>query len=232
MVERFSGFNPKLFKFLKELAKNNNRDWFNENKPRFVRDVQQPVCGFIEAIAPKLHKISKYYVADPRPHGGSMFRIYRDARFSKDKRPYKENVGCHFRHEQGKDAHAPGFYLHLDPKEVFIAAGIWMPPNAILNKIRDKMAENPKVWQRVLSNTTLNDYYAGLSNGDSLKRVPRNYDPKHELALDLKRKSYILVKQIKPSSIYRDQFLQEVEMGFKAAKPLMKFLSDALEVKF
>lgn len=232
MSDKFEGFSPKLFTFLKELAKNNSRDWFTQNKQRFKQDVQHPVCEFIQAMGPRLHRISKYYVADPRPHGGSMFRIYRDTRFSKDKRPYKENVGCHFRHEVGKDAHAPGFYLHLDPKEVFVAAGIWMPPNPVLHKIRENIVEQSTAWTRVLSNKRLKDYYATLSQGEGLKRVPRGFDPQHKFAEDLKRKSYILVKQLKPKSVFEPDFIKEVELGFKAAQPLMKFLSSALDIKF
>src|SRR5262245_16529190 len=112
-------FKPALFKFLKDLAKNNNRPWFEENKARFERDVRDPLLSFIGDFASPLAKISKHYLADPRPSGGSMFRIYRDTRFAKDKSPYKTHVAAHFRHSAGKDVHAPGFYVHLEPGQVF-----------------------------------------------------------------------------------------------------------------
>ncbi|MEM6532458.1 MAG: TIGR02453 family protein, partial [Myxococcota bacterium] len=105
-------FSPALFKFLRDLEKNNNREWFQTHKPRFEEHVKAPLLRFIEDIEAPLMKVSKHIVADPSPSGGSMFRIYRDVRFSKDKRPYKTHAAAQFRHATGKDAHAPGYYMH------------------------------------------------------------------------------------------------------------------------
>ena len=110
---------PALFDFLRELGANNERPWFEENKARYRAEVRDPMLDFIQAFAEPLAEISPHFRADPRANGGSLFRIYRDTRFSKDKTPYKTNVGAHFRHEAGKDAHAPGFYLHLEPGMCF-----------------------------------------------------------------------------------------------------------------
>src|SRR5919197_1365911 len=110
-------FTPELFQFLRQLKRNNDRDWFAKNKQRYIDDVQQPVLDFVSDVGAGLRKLSKNLVADPRPSGGSMFRIYRDTRFSKDKSPYKTAVGIHFRHERAQDAHAPGYYLHIGPEE-------------------------------------------------------------------------------------------------------------------
>ena len=121
-------FTPALFAFLAELAANNNREWFRANKSRYDGDVKEPALAFISDFAPHLARISTRFRADPRANGGSLFRIYRDTRFSKDKRPYKTHTGIHFRHEAAKDAHAPGFYLHLQPGERLCrASGIWRP---------------------------------------------------------------------------------------------------------
>ena len=109
----FNGFKPSFFKFFKDLANNNNRPWFNENKSRYEDQVCAPLLAFIEGMAPRLKRVSKHYRAIPKKTGGSMFRIYRDVRFSKDGRPYKEHGACQFRHELGKDAHAPGFFQFL-----------------------------------------------------------------------------------------------------------------------
>jgi uncharacterized protein (TIGR02453 family) len=103
-----ASFSPELFSFLAELRANNNRDWFAANKDRYEEDLLEPALAFIAAFAPRLEKISPHFRAEARPSGGSLFRIYRDTRFSKDKSPYKTNVGIHFRHEQAKDAYAPG----------------------------------------------------------------------------------------------------------------------------
>ena len=115
----------KTFRFLSDLAKNNNREWFEENKDRFEGDLREPLLGFIEDFSEHLEKLSPHFEANARKVGGSLFRIFRDVRFSKDKSPYKTNAGVHFRHERAKDVHAPGYYLHLDPKESFIGIGIW-----------------------------------------------------------------------------------------------------------
>src|SRR5262249_43032298 len=119
-------FSPATFKFLRELEANNRREWFNANKERYLRDARDPMLEFIAAFAPRLRKISARFVADPSPSGGSMFRIYRDTRFSKDKSPYKTHVAAHFQHaSSGEEMMAPGFYVSLAPGECFMGAGLW-----------------------------------------------------------------------------------------------------------
>ena len=123
-----ASFGPGLFSFLADLRTNNNRDWFAANKDRYEEQLLEPALAFIDAFAPRLEKISPHFRADARPSGGSLFRIYRDTRFSKDKSPYKTNVGIHFRHERAKNAHAPGYYLHIGPVRSSPAAGFGTPP--------------------------------------------------------------------------------------------------------
>ncbi|MGI9427261.1 MAG: DUF2461 domain-containing protein, partial [Bythopirellula sp.] len=125
--QKFPGFPLGLLHFLNDLTKHNKRDWFQANKSRYEQELLAPALAFIEAMKEPLGKISPYFQAIPKKQGGSLMRIYRDVRFSKDKRPYKTNVGIHFRHEAGCDVHAPGFYFHIEPDEVFIGAGIWHP---------------------------------------------------------------------------------------------------------
>ena len=128
---------PELTKFLRQLAKNNNREWFQKNKERYEGEVRDPLLRFVEAFGPRLQKISPHFVADPKKMGGSLFRIYRDTRFSRDKSPYKTFCGVQFRHERAKDVHAPGFYLHIQPDEVFVGVGLWHPEGDTLRLIRD-----------------------------------------------------------------------------------------------
>ncbi len=116
---------PELITFLKQLKKNNNREWFQKNKDSYEHDVRGPLLKFIEVFGPRLKKISPHFVADPRKTGGSLFRIYRDTRFSRDKRPYKTHAGVQFRHERASEVHAPGFYLHIEPEQAFVGVGIW-----------------------------------------------------------------------------------------------------------
>lgn len=141
-------FSPRLFKFLKDLEKHNDRSWFQANKERYEADVKAPMLSFIGDFAGPLRKVSPHLVADPRPNGGSMFRIYRDTRFARDKRPYKTAASAQFRHDAGKDVHAPGVYLHLEPGSVFVGVGIYRPEPAIANRVRDAIVADPKGWRR------------------------------------------------------------------------------------
>jgi len=230
-MDSFAGFPRELFTFLDQLAKNNNREWFNDNKQRYRDHVVEPVCDFIEAMEPRLHSVSERFVADPRPHGGSMFRIYRDTRFSKDKRPYKENVGCHFRHEAGKDAHAPGFYVHLGRDEIFYGGGVWLPPNPYLGQIRDAIVEQPERWQAASTDRGIVERFGGI-DGDSLKRPPRGYDAGHPHIEDLKRKSFYAMQQATRKQAMSPGFIDEVADAFRTLSPLMAFLTNAVRLPF
>src|SRR5215471_15655464 len=149
-----ASFGPELFSFLADLRANNNRDWFAANKQRYEEQLLEPALAFINAFGPRLEKISPHFRADARPSGGSLFRIYRDTRFSKDKSPYKTNVGIHFRHERAKDAHAPGYYLHIGPGEVFVGGGIWRPDTETATAIREAIVADPEHWKRATHNNT------------------------------------------------------------------------------
>ena len=229
--DSFPGFPKDFIKFLKDLKKNNRRDWFLENKPRYKKSIVEPICDFVVAMAPRLEKVSNCYIADARPHGGSMFRIYRDVRFSKDKRPYKEHAACHFRHEAGKNAHAPGFYIHFEPKEIMIGGGIWMPPNPNLDKIRQTIVDKPEQWKKIISNKTFKKYFSEISGG-GLKRPPRGFDKDHPLIEDLKRKSFFAMHAVDEKLLYTPQFITEVERTFKALSPLLEYLTLALDLPY
>src|SRR3954469_12059778 len=151
MSDGFTGFPKDFFAFFRELKANNDRAWFEANKPRFKQSVQGPMSEFIAAMAPHLSRISKQFPADPRPNGGSMFRIYRDVRFARDKRPYKEHAACQFRHRLARDVHAPGFYVHLAPGDVFVGGGLWMPEAHALARVRGAIAARPEAWKKAVS---------------------------------------------------------------------------------
>ena len=227
----FPGLRKSTFKFIRKLAKNNNREWFKENKERYIDDVVDPVCDFIEAMEPRLYAISEHFVADPRPHGGSMFRIYRDTRFTKDKRPYKEHVGCQFRHEAGKDAHAPGFYVHIAPGEIRFGGGIWMPPGDTLFQIRTAITEKPEAWQRIITDPKLIKRFGGIS-GDGLKRPPRGFGPDHSHLEDIMRKTWFVMQPCDENLACSPAFITEVERAFKAASPLLEFLTTAVKLPY
>lgn len=221
---------PALFGFMRELRTHNDRDWFKANKGRYEQAVQEPALAFIAAFAPRLHAISPHFAADPRPVGGSLFRIYRDTRFGKDKTPYKTHTGIHFRHAQANDVHTPGFYLHLEPGAVFAGMGIWRPDSATLGRIRDAIAEHPETWNAVLAKTTRGDRMQ--LEGSTLKRAPAGYDPEHPLIGDLKRKDFIAIARLSEKSVTARTFPDELAGLFQTSAPLMRFVCEAAGVPF
>jgi uncharacterized protein (TIGR02453 family) len=223
-------FTPKTFAFLRDLSRNNNRSWFQENKLRYEEVVRDPAIRFIMDVAPLLRKISARFRADPRPVGGSLFRIYRDTRFSKDKSPYKTYTGIQFRHSLGKDAHAPGFYLHLEPKQIFTGVGIWHPDSPTLAKIRDAIVADPAAWKRAIHAKVFTADY-DLA-GDSLRRPPRGYDPDHGLIEDLKRKDFIGVARLSQATVTRSDFPKTFARLCRAGSPLVKFLCKAIGIPY
>lgn len=231
MSETFAGFPRGFFAFLRELKANNNRAWFEENKQRFRESVQTPMATFIGAMVPRLRTISKNFVADPRPNGGSMFRIYRDVRFSKDKRPYKEHAACHFRHALGKDVHAPGYYMHLAPDEVFFGGGMWMPAPDALQKIRELIVKKSAAWRAIGDDRRFSKVF-GEIEGEALSRAPRGFNPDHPLIADIKRKSFFAMHSSSLREAAGAKFVDEVTNVFSAASPLMKFLCNAQGVPY
>ena len=221
---------PKAFKFLRDLADNNNRDWFEANKQRFEDDLREPALQFVRDFAPYLADISPNFRADARRSGGSMFRIYRDTRFSKDKSPYKTYTGLQFRHEQGKDAHCPGYYLHLQPKEFFMGVGIWHPDGDTLGQIRAAIDANSAGWKKVSRARSFTKMFE--LGGDSLKRAPKGYDPGHPLIDDLKRKDFIAVTRLTQKEVTAPDFVEQFAKRCKTGSPLVEFLCSAIGVRF
>lgn len=223
--KRQAHFGPELFSFLRALAKHNDRAWFTENKERYERDVKGPLLDFIADFAPRLAGISKQLIADPRPVGGSMFRVYRDTRFSKDKTPYKTHASAHFQHQASKGAsreqsvHAPGYYLHLEPGSVFLAGGLWQPSTEVAMKIRRAIDAKRPEWKRAISRLEL--------EGDSLKRPPQGFLPDHPLIEDLKRKDFIASTYLSEKAACSPSFLDDVTDACKETAPLMEFLTHA-----
>jgi uncharacterized protein (TIGR02453 family) len=223
-------FTPATFGFLTELAANNSRDWFDAHKPRYEADVKEPALRLIADFGPHLKKISENFRADPRPVGGSLFRIHRDVRFSKDKSPYKTHTGIHFRHFASKDAHAPGFYLHIAPGEVFVGAGIWHPDAPTLAKIRERIVEDPDGWRRAVNGRAFRGRFELA--GDSLVRPPKGFAPDHPLIEDLKRKDFIGVAALDETALTSPTFLRDFAALGRAGGALNAFLCGALGVGY
>lgn len=218
-----SPFTPEFFRLLRELGKNNNRPWFLKNKARFDRDVLGASLAFVEAMGPEVHRINPHLMADPRPVGGSLMRIYRDVRFSKDKSPYRTSMGIHFFHH-GSDGHEgglPGFFLHLAPRGSFVASGLWRPPPPDLARIRGAIVRNPKGWKAAKAVPLSPD-------NDALQRVPPGFDPDHPLADDLKRKSFVASVELADSVVISPKFSRRFLAECRRLDPLNRFLAKAV----
>ena len=223
-------FSRKTFAFLQDLAENNDREWFQANKKSYEEDVKEPALRFILDFGPHLKKISPHFKADPRGNGGSLFRIYRDTRFSKDKSPYKTHTGIQFRHEVGKDAHAPGYYLHVEPGGCFFGLGTWRPDGKALRKIREGMVEDVPGWRRAVQGRAFKNRLE--LTGDSLLRPPRGFDPEHPLIEDLKRKDFVAMAPLTQAQVTDSDFMKLFIVLCKAGTPLMAFLCKTLEIEF
>lgn len=226
----FAGFHPRTVQFLDELASNNNREWFNKNKSRYEADVLEPALAFVSAMQAPLAKISPHFKAIPKRTGGSLMRIYRDTRFARDKTPYKTNVGIQFRHEKGKDVHAPGFYLHVSPEECFVGCGIWHPDSKTLGKIRKTINKDQAGWKRAAMGKAFLSRFE--MRGASLKRSPKGFKEEHPLIVELKRKDFIACADLDYDEIFDPGIVKNVAAKMRRAKPMMHFLCHAIGVKF
>ena len=229
-MTEFQGFGAAAMDFLAELEANNERGWFQANKHRYEDCVLGPALDFIARVGDRLPEVSEHFVAIPRRSGGSLMRVYRDTRFSKDKTPYKTNIGIQFRHEQGKDVHAPGFYFHLDNHECFLGVGMWRPDKDALAAIRDAIVERGPQWERARDDKSFRAAF-GLA-GTSLKRPPLGYPPDHPCVEDLKRKDFIAVKTMDPGTAASPHLPDEVVSMFDASRGFMRFLCQALSLPF
>ena len=184
------------------------------------------MLAFIEEVGPGLKQISKHIVADPRPVGGSLFRINRDIRFSKDKSPYKTAVGMSFWNDGGSQSVAPGFYLHLEPGTSFAGGGIHMADNKTLNRVRDLIVAEPEAWKRVTDEKKFAPMYAYM--GESLKRAPQGYDAEHPLVDDLKRKGYGWHAMFSEADVVGPGFMDRYLEACRVASPFSGLLARGL----
>ncbi len=223
-------FSDQTFRFFRELEANNNRDWFKANKQRYLECVRDPFLALIRDFNPRLQSISRYYSGSDKPVGGSLFRIYRDTRFSKDKTPYKCWAGARFTHLEAKARPAPVYYLHIQPGEVFVGAGIWHPESRVLSQVRTFLANNPQTWLEVTRDKAFKRQFR--LGGDSLKRTPRGFDPDHPLAEDIKRKDFVVASELTEQQAMSGGFPALLERRFRLAGGFMDYLCAALDLEF
>jgi uncharacterized protein (TIGR02453 family) len=223
---RQAHFTPEFFRFLRQLKRHNNREWFQANRQRYESSVRDPFLMFIEDFQPRLHKISPHFIADPRRSGGSLLRIYRDMRFRPDGDPYQTIAAARFPHVAWKQTPTPGFYLHLESGTSFLGCGLWHPDSETRARIRAAIVKDPTRWKKILNNKRFKAV-CELA-GESTKRMPPGYDPDHPCAEDLKRKDFITVTYFNDAAVCAPDFLNRVVHAFEAAAPFVELLTRAL----
>jgi len=226
-------FSPDVFAFLAELEQNNEKAWWEDNKQRYIDVIREPAKAFIADFEPRLHELSPHFVADTRTNGGSLMRPYRDVRFSRDKTPYKTNVGIQFRHESGKDVHAPGFYVHLQTGENFAGVGMWHPETAVARRVRHHVYDHPDRWKKASrSDAFLDDWDLEPDEDDMLKRVPKEFDPDFEYADDLRMKSFIAGARLSEEEVTSTSFDEDIAKRFATAGDFTGFLTEAVGLPY
>lgn len=215
---------PLIIKFLKDIAKNNNRDWFEKNKPKYL-EAKEKFEDFLEAFHKEVLKFDESLVnLNPRKMG---FRIYRDVRFSKDKRPYKVNMGAGFS-AHGKMEQEPGYYVHIEPGKSFVAGGFYMPDKDKLAKIRQEIDYNGKAFLKILNAPKFKKLFPSLDDFDKLKTMPRGYAVDHPHIDLLKNKSFVVSHLFTDKEVLDKSFVKKVAAAAKEIKTLNDFLKEAV----
>ena len=236
-------FSDDTFKFLRQLAKNNNRDWFLKNKERYEASVRAPALRLISDLADPFKDISAQLTAVAKPVGGSLFRIHRDTRFANDKSPYKTHIGMYFSHAAATKAarndasggapgrlDAPGLYLHVEPGRCFLGGGIWHPQPETTRLIRDYMVSNPASWKKATRDAKFKKVFE--LDGETLARPPKGYDPAHELIEDLKRTDFIASTRIDDAIVLRPDLVKQLMARYAQMGPMLDWLCGALDLDF
>lgn len=223
----FPGFRDEAFKFLRQLDKNNERDWFKPRKDTYVDELRGPLECLIADVARRMHDEELLLTGDPKK---SRFRIYRDTRFSNDKRPYKTNVGCVF-DRSGRKKKNGVVYVHVEPGNSFLAGGFYQPEVKYLRPVRERIARSPAVFFDLLQRMEEN----GLpihSRGDTLTGMPRGfsqYKDDEDLAETLRMKHYLVTREVDDDALQTPDFAEEVVHMGRDALPLLEFVWDAAE---
>jgi uncharacterized protein (TIGR02453 family) len=221
----FGGFPRDGIDFMKRLKRNNNRPWFEKHKEEYETFVKLPMQSLIVALHPHFEVFAPEFDIHPKK---SLFRIYRDVRFSKDKTPYKTHVAAHFvLRGKPKGVEGSGYYLHIEPGEVFLGGGVYMPDGDQLKKIRKAIVGQPDRFLSIFEQKEFKKIFKRLQ-GEKLQRVPQGYEPDHPMAEWLKYKQFFVWVEWGEARSFREKFVTDVAEVFEAATPLVRFLNEAM----
>jgi uncharacterized protein (TIGR02453 family) len=228
----FRGFRPAALAFLRRLARNNRRDWFERNRPVYETEVRDPLRSLVEEMDVRLARVAPEIVGDPRR---SIFRIHRDVRFSDDKSPYKTNAACQFYHYDagrgaGQDAEGAGagLYFQLADGECFVAGGIWMPARPALEKIREGLAADPEGLDEIVRAPVFRRRFKALDREAMLTRLPRGYAEGHPAERWLRYKSFTATRMLTEAQATSARLPALLERDFAVLVPLVRWLNGAI----
>ena len=230
----FSGFRPAALTFLRSLRRNNRRDWFEAHRDAYQRELLEPMRALVEELDVRFARIAPEYVGDPKR---SLFRIYRDVRFSRDKSPYKAHAALWIYHRApgrgvGKEIDGgAGFYLHVEPGGSLVAGGLWMPPRPSLAKVRARLEDDVRGWERILRSRAFTSRFGGLAHDEDgivLKRLPRGYSEGHPAGRWLRYNSFTVHRSYRDREILAPGLVDRAMDDFRAMVPMCRWLNHAL----
>lgn len=228
----FTSFRPAALTYLRQLKRNNNREWFQANRATFDDEVLAPMRLFVEEMDVRCAEFAPEIVGDPKR---SIFRIYRDVRFSKDKSPYKTHASFWVTHQSaghgvGSETHGAGagFYFHLEPGASMVAGGVWMPPRDRLALIRERLLDDHRPLEQAMSAVSFKRRFAGLSEEGMLKRTPRGVEPGHPADQYLRRVSFTVSAPLTNEEVTSTKLADRVEKDFRLMLPFVRWLNTSL----
>jgi uncharacterized protein (TIGR02453 family) len=224
-------FTDASFKFLRGLARHNDRAWFLAHKADYETHVRAPFQRLLADLEPDLAAVSAQYRVDPRPVGGSLYRIQRDTRFAHDKTPYKTWQGARLQHVRCKQVEAPLFYLHLQPGHCFIGAGLWHVAPAVQRKVRQFIVDNPGSWKAAAHGPAFRRRF-DLDDSDMLVRVPKGYPDDFPFPEDLRRRNFVAERTIDDGTMLGPRLRQGLAADLAALGPFVDYLCAALDLEF
>ena len=214
-----NSIDSSTLQFLKTLLKNNNRNWFTENKNLYI-EAQKDVLLFVENLIEEMSKFDEEILKIDAKK--SLFRIYRDVRFSKDKSPYKTNFGAGL--GMGKGTRITGYYLHIEPGKSFLAGGVYQPEPSVLKEIRKEISMSGNEFLKILEQKDFRNNFRGLSVENKLQRVPAGFEKDDPMSEYLKLKNFIVVHPISDASLLKENAAKDFAKIFESIKPLNDFL--------
>jgi uncharacterized protein (TIGR02453 family) len=226
-----SYFTDASFKFLRGLARHNSREWFAAHKADYETHVRTPFQRLLVELQPALASVSEHYRAEPKPVGGSLFRIQRDTRFANDKTPYKSWQGARLFHARGRQVEAPSFYIHLQPGNCFVGAGLWHPQSATQRTVRQFIFDNPGSWKAAAHATAFRRRF-DLDGDEKLVRPPRGFPAEFEFIEDLKQKNFVALRAIDDAVMLGPKLRQTLATDLAALAPFVDYLCAALDLEF